>query len=132
VSSNERVRWASKGACVNLDPVTADNIFFDTKSGRPSKDNAWSPYCSNCPVTNKCLEWALVNDVEGVWGNTTKNQRDSLFLANYKAELMERAQREGWLETQPSYGFSRMSPKAKVKEPVVVFLFDFEIEAAKL
>lgn len=127
MSPSHRGRWASKGACVNLDPMKADEIFFDTKPGRPSKENAWSPYCSNCPVTQKCFEWALVNNVEGVWGNTTKNQRDSLFLLEYKTELLKKAQQEEWLEQYPAQVFSRIRNLA---EPVIVkvkFLFDFEV-----
>jgi hypothetical protein len=32
--------------------------------------------CGGCPVTEDCFNFAMLNDVEGVWGATTKKQRD--------------------------------------------------------
>lgn len=37
-----------------------------------------SAYCSRCPVRVDCLEDAIVNDMTGVWGNTTEHQRSLL------------------------------------------------------
>jgi hypothetical protein len=34
--------------------------------------------CDGCPVRPECLEWALENDEEGVWGGTSSYQRQQL------------------------------------------------------
>lgn len=43
--------------------------FFGT--GRPSKK-----MCAGCPVRNECLAHALEYDEPGIWGGTTKKERD--------------------------------------------------------
>jgi WhiB family transcriptional regulator, redox-sensing transcriptional regulator len=35
-------------------------------------------YCNVCPVRPDCLDYALENDCDGVWGGTTKFQREQL------------------------------------------------------
>jgi WhiB family redox-sensing transcriptional regulator len=34
--------------------------------------------CQDCVYKNECLEWALKNDEHGIWGGTTRHQRDKL------------------------------------------------------
>jgi hypothetical protein len=31
--------------------------------------------CKRCPELNKCLEWALVHEDQGIWAGTTPNDR---------------------------------------------------------
>lgn len=34
--------------------------------------------CSQCPVKAECLQWALGHNVDGIWGGTTKTERDAM------------------------------------------------------
>lgn len=34
--------------------------------------------CNACPFTRECLEYALTNDVSGIWGGTTDAERRRL------------------------------------------------------
>jgi WhiB family redox-sensing transcriptional regulator len=34
--------------------------------------------CYSCPVASDCLEYALANDVYGIWANTNRQQRKAL------------------------------------------------------
>ena len=34
--------------------------------------------CQKCPVTTECLDFALANDVYGIWANTNRRERMSL------------------------------------------------------
>lgn len=34
--------------------------------------------CGSCPVNLLCHEWATVNDEEGVWAGTTRDERREL------------------------------------------------------
>lgn len=45
-----------------------------------------------------CYKYALVNDLDGVWGNTTRAQRDNLPLV-MKNIFIEEARQQGYLET---------------------------------
>jgi hypothetical protein len=49
--------------------------------------------CSSCPIKTECLEWALEHPEEGVWGGTTRQERDhkvKLVSMTYVDELAER------------------------------------------
>jgi len=34
--------------------------------------------CNRCSFTKPCLDYALENDVEGIWGATTYNERKTI------------------------------------------------------
>lgn len=89
-------RW-EKGACVGLDVNTSDAIFFP-KPGRPRKEPPYVQYCGFCPIVNFCLSYALIYDEEGIWGNTTKNQRDLLLQKSphLRDALIQEARFQGW------------------------------------
>jgi hypothetical protein len=73
-------RWSDRGTCAGLsrkNPNLYDKIFFPEK-GRPSNNPAFKQFCSVCPVQMLCLKFAVVNDLDGVWGNTTRSQRENL------------------------------------------------------
>lgn len=118
---NRRDHWSSQAKCAGLTPELSDTIFFDPKPGRPSRNAPWSKYCGNCPVCKECFEWAMVHNVEGIWGNTTKSQRDHPFLAEYRKNLKEQAEREGWLEKYPKFvGYKILTNESEE------FHFEFE------
>lgn len=97
-SSRQPNVWSRKGICTTIDPNEADEIFFNQRIGRPTLETKWNKYCSNCPVCKECFEYALVNNLEGVYGNTTTQQRQSPILARFKADLIKQAVAEGWYE----------------------------------
>lgn len=39
----------------------------------PSKDAMW--YCNRCPVRTECLDDALANNYDGIWGGLSEYQR---------------------------------------------------------
>lgn len=97
------IQW-SKSACAGLarqDPEKYDQIFFPR--GRPRKKPYHEQYCSNCPIVNSCLAFAVVHNMSGVWGNYTTTERN--LLANQKVGdqtlrevLLQQAQEEGWFD----------------------------------
>jgi hypothetical protein len=136
MTSNQRDRWSSLGACTTLSPEEADKVFFDPSPGRPSRNPIYNKYCGNCLSHKECFEWAGVHKVEGVWGNTTKSQRDSPLLLAFWLRLTEQAKQDGWLESYPVWmGVPPLQPEnlADVLGEVLVeakkFLFAFEIAA---
>lgn len=61
--------WWPERVC-NTEDAT---ILFDTKP-RKAKDD----YCDHCPVKKDCLNYALLYKEHGVWGGTTKADRDQI------------------------------------------------------
>ncbi len=61
--------WMAQGRCRDMDPA----VFFP--SDGIGVQNAQKT-CSECPVKDPCLEYALVNQVDhGVWGGTSERER---------------------------------------------------------
>jgi len=61
--------WMAQGRCRDVDPA----VFFP--SDGIGVQNAQKT-CSECPVKEPCLEYALVNHVDhGVWGGTSERER---------------------------------------------------------
>jgi hypothetical protein len=92
-------RWADSGNCAGLAKQNAnlyDHIFFPEK-GRPSTHPAYEKFCMDCPVRAMCYKYALVNDLDGIWGNTTKAERDALPLF-VRGMLMQEAGKFGYIE----------------------------------
>ena len=92
-------RWADRGNCAGLakrNPKLYDTIFFPEK-GRPSTHPVFEKYCKDCPVKAMCYKYALVNDLDGIWGNTTRAQRVALPVL-VKMMFIEEAKQEGYLE----------------------------------
>ena len=119
--------WANLGSCRGLadtDSVRADHIFFVTR-GRPKINPLFIQYCSQCPVRVQCLYFAIANNEYGVWGGTTKNQRDLLPL-DYRLKIVEKAKREGWF-VQPIQPYLVSKPP-QVSEIETEFEAEFEAE----
>lgn len=63
--------WFALGACRGEDP----NTFFPARK-EPWKVKAAKEICSRCPVSEKCLEWAIYhNERDGVWGGVSARKR---------------------------------------------------------
>lgn len=61
--------WMAQGRCRDMDPA----VFFPSDGiGVQSAQRI----CSECPVREPCLEYALGNRVDhGVWGGTSERER---------------------------------------------------------
>ncbi len=61
--------WMSEGNCRNYPPAT----FFPSDGVGVDRARA---ICKGCPVTDKCLEYALDERIEhGVWGGCSERER---------------------------------------------------------
>jgi len=58
-------------SCADLpDP----DVMFPKVGGRPVPPDI-ARMCANCPLRQPCLEYALREPVDGIWGGTTAKQR---------------------------------------------------------
>jgi len=71
--------WRASGLCTQTDP----ELFFPEKATQSRDARA---VCARCPVSAKCLEYALTHDrVYGVWGGTTERERRKLTTTQGRA-----------------------------------------------
>jgi len=62
--------WMSEGICAQTD------VDLFTVEGRKKHSvKAAKAVCARCLVTDECLQYALDNDLEGVFGGTTTEER---------------------------------------------------------
>lgn len=61
-------------------------------------------YCAQCPVREICREFSVLHDAEGIWGNTTANQRSRRYSREERFELRNDAEEMG--QYWPLYGHS--------------------------
>lgn len=68
------VDWRSSAACARegLDP----ELFFPVSRHGPTEPA--KAVCRACPAVRDCLRYAIANDVQGVWGGTTYDERNYL------------------------------------------------------
>ena len=67
--------WQRDAACRGLGLGESQAIFFPSRGDSIAEAKA---ICSECPVTEQCLDFALANGCIGVWGGTTERQRRRL------------------------------------------------------
>jgi WhiB family redox-sensing transcriptional regulator len=68
----EQLPWASGAKCLNADP----DVFFPEKGGSTREAKR---ICSECPVRDECLEYALEEDERfGIWGGMSERERRKL------------------------------------------------------
>lgn len=69
--------------CMKIDP----EVFFPELPPRPnSEDKRYysilveqaKSICDSCPFIAPCLQYALYNDVTGIWGGTVDSDRNSI------------------------------------------------------
>ncbi|WP_019872897.1 WhiB family transcriptional regulator [Sporichthya polymorpha] len=80
--------WRSAAACAGSDP----EIFFPIGTIGPSlRDVARAvAICRSCPVSARCLDWALRSGQEfGVWGGTTEEDRRPLLRGRDREALAQ-------------------------------------------
>jgi hypothetical protein len=96
-----RNQWSVESKCASLTPKQAYLLFWELPKGRP-KDNptrepAYKKFCLSCPVMYECLNFAVVHDEFGVWGGSTRTQREKLPLPLVQT-LKKQAVAQGWWE----------------------------------
>lgn len=74
--------WRPKGNCASLKPAQTDKLFFP-ESGRSI--NKAKAFCKNCPVVTLCLEYALDNELSGIWAGTSGEERRQML--RFKRQL---------------------------------------------
>lgn len=71
--------WSNQAGCLSEDP----DLFFPTSEGTRALAQIAeaTAICATCPVTAKCLSFALYNNIEyGIWAGTTPYERTLLRL----------------------------------------------------
>ena len=76
----------SQAACKGAKP----ELF---QSEHPSRIAAAKRVCASCPILSDCLNWAIDNFEEGVWGGTTSWERQSVSGIESNLDVDELAQR---------------------------------------
>lgn len=69
--------WATGAVCAQTDP----ELFFPMKGDHAREAKA---LCASCDVSTPCVEFAIANNMSGIWGGTTRRER--AFIAR-KREL---------------------------------------------
>jgi WhiB family redox-sensing transcriptional regulator len=66
--------WQDKAICKGM-----IHLFFMPFNERPldkeKREAAAKAICKVCPVIKECLEYSLVNQEQGIWGNTNDEDR---------------------------------------------------------
>ena len=62
--------WMSDALCAQVGG--ASDLWFPPKGGFNAEAHA---ICKRCPVRAACLQYALDEDLEGVWGGATRRTR---------------------------------------------------------
>ena len=74
----DRSGWRDRAVCSRgeVDP----ELFFPVGSGGSAllQVAAAKAVCGRCPVSTPCLMWALVRDVDGVWGGLSQDERRAI------------------------------------------------------
>ncbi|WP_069173914.1 WhiB family transcriptional regulator [Streptomyces griseus] len=77
--------WRTHAACREEDP----DLFFPIGSTGPAlvQTEEAKAVCRQCPVREKCLDWALENGQDsGVWGGLDENERRALKRRRARAQ----------------------------------------------
>lgn len=93
--------WQKEGACLYVSEEKRKE-FLEYREGRPSKNDPRKEICEGCPVRAECLAYAIVHDEFGIWGGTSKGERQKL-PQKIKKQLTEKAIEEGWYNPLKDY-----------------------------
>lgn len=71
--------WAQRAKCKDLDKKGEEIFFPDTRSPAGFKKlKSGKEFCTDCPVISQCKIYAIAHGVYGIWGGTSKSERDNL------------------------------------------------------
>ena len=76
--------WMSDAKCYPDDGIT-----WFPEQGQATLTMQAKNFCGNCAVRERCLEWALNNEIMyGVWGGRSPYERKrTLYARKYKAKM---------------------------------------------
>lgn len=55
-----------------------DSWFPDDNSSFTTENRIAAALCQTCQFRVPCLEYAVANNVDGIWGGTTRNDRNAI------------------------------------------------------
>lgn len=84
--------WVRRARCRN-ENADADMFFPDKSIAKGRR------FCAECPVKVQCKTYAIVHDEYGIWGGTTRYEREQLDLETVEL-LKELYQSHGLLENR--------------------------------
>jgi WhiB family redox-sensing transcriptional regulator len=68
--------WQTRGACRGLDSSRFFHPDNERGPSRARREQAAKQICAKCPVTEACLDWALMTrEPYGVWGGKSTEER---------------------------------------------------------
>lgn len=78
--------WAPQGLCIR---------FMAKKTFELREKISQAKFiCSACPVKTDCLIWALLYNEYGIWGGTSRQDRDKLYSRKDRDLLIESAKKQ--------------------------------------
>ncbi len=79
--------WRVDALCREKDP----ELFFPVGASGPALVQVAEAkaVCRTCPVMDACLDWALDNDEQGVWGGTDEEDRRRIQRRTARLRLKE-------------------------------------------
>lgn len=122
--------WSQRAKCREI--PFADMIFFPP-TGKGHAGNLVSEgkkFCTGCPVISQCKIYAIAHDMYGIWGGTTRSERNKLSMLTrnaIKAMYLEARQLE-----PTRYHNSQSTPKRVQKllleyeDPIAVLVIDVD------
>jgi hypothetical protein len=100
-------QWQNHAACRDFPSY----IFYPDERSTPGivldpafVDTSYKEICARCPVKHICLEFALLHDMQGVWGGMTEGERNKRFCTQERYEMRNYKEECGTYE--PLYGHS--------------------------
>jgi hypothetical protein len=101
------MRWQSGAACRGVPSY----IFFpEERAFEGFEENALfagkkaEDFCAGCRVKRICLEFSVLHDTEGIWGNTSDSERGKRYSKEERFELRNDQEEIG--RYKPLYGHS--------------------------
>lgn len=90
----DQFAWQKSGACNSAPsyvffPEEQNDPYFQPDEGLRGK--TFRDFCNGCVVKEICLEFAVLHDLQGIWGGTTDGERKNRFSVDYRFELREDA-----------------------------------------
>lgn len=87
--NDEVLSWQKNALCIGKPSA----IFFDDEAAY--KRGYYKTICDQCPVKARCLEYALLYNMKGIWGGLTDKERSKLYSRDYVSMLREDAIESG-------------------------------------
>lgn len=102
--------WRKRAKCRNLPSDELPKFF-----GEKGPQNEGKKYCQDCPVISLCSMYAIAHDEHGIWGGTTRYEREQLDV--YSVYVVRKMYyNEDLLEYRPGLIESLVQTEAQLQE----------------